>query len=410
MTKLSRYILVIVTIMVASIVLPELYWMAFDKPIKVPYVQYSCIIDDFTIYSSAESSYTDASGNSYTRSEYESFLPLLYSRQLIIDERFPDSIRGVESDLHTFLKARNYTRIRATDLQAPQPKLFPLFEAESGRASLELPDDFFRINWRMEFINANTNSIDEEKSRLFSAALYHKGFQFPAKIIAGIPTTRKSCDEGYLVIDTDEQLYHVKLIQGQPFIKLIPLPMGLKFKHIACVDFKDKLYYAYLIARDNSIYTLTQDDYELVRWPIEDYIAEEQQIKLQGDYFNYNATLTNNDSQKSYALDKKLNILDTFEYKWTPKEERTVGKMSASLFPFEFSLTSETSRYIRMYPTMPKGFIWIIINLLFVGVQIYLIKRRKTKMNSQIIDIILVALTGIFGFIAVNAFPNKTMK
>lgn len=410
MTKLSRYILVIVTIMVASIVLPQLYWMAFDKPIKVPYVQYSCIIDDFTTFNSVEGTRIDDSGNTYTRSEYESLLPLMYTRQLMIDERLPDSIRGVETDMHVFSKARNYSRIRPVDFQSPLPQLYPLFESESGRASLEFPVDFFRITWRVEFINANTNTVDEEKSRMFSAALYQKGFAFPAKRIAGIPTTRKSCDEGYLVIDSDEQLYHIKLIKGKPFIRRVDLPQGLKFKHINCVDFKDKLYYAYLIAKDNSIYILTQDDYQLVRWPIEDYIAEEHQLKLQGDYFNYNVTLTSDRMQKSYAMDKEFNVIDTLEITWQPRQERTIGKISASIFPFEFSLSSKTSRFIRLYPNMPQGMIWIIINLLFVAVQFYLISKRKTKVFNQIFDIILVAITGIFGFIAVNAFPNKTMK
>lgn len=407
MTKLSRFILVIVTIVVTSIALPELYWMAFDKPIKVPYVQYSCIIDDFTIFNSAEGTRRDDSGNSYTRSEYEALLPLMYSRQLMIDERLPDTIRGVETDMHEFMMARCFTRIRPVDFQAPLPTLFPLFESESGRASLEFPLDFFRIDWRMEFINAQTNTIDEEKSRMFSAALYQKGFQFPAKSISGIPTTRKSCDEGYLVIDADEQLYHVKLIKGQPFIKRVDLPKGLKFKHISCVDFKDKLYYAFLISEDNSLYILTQDDYELIRWPIDDYIAEEHQLRINGDYFNYNVTVTSDEKQKSYAMNKTFKVVDTYEYKWLPKEERSVGKVSASLFPFELAINDANSRYIMLYPTWPKGLLWIIVNLLFLGVQLYLVRRRKARIGTQVVDLIIVAFTGVFGFIAVNSFPNK---
>lgn len=410
MTKLSRYILVIVAILTASIVLPALYWMAFENPIKVPFVHYSCMIDDFTIFNAEKDARTDKKGNTYTRAEYEMLLPLMYTRQLMIDENLPDTILGTPTDMHTLTKARSFSRIRPVDFQAPVPELYPLFESESGRASLEFPEDFFRINWRMEFINANTNTIDEEKSRMFSAALYQKGFEFPAKSISGIPTTRKSCDEGYLIIDTDEQLFHVKLIKGSPFIKRVDIPKGLKFKHISCTDFKDKLYYAYLIAKDNSIYILTQDDYKLVRWPIEDYLAEEHQLKIQGDYFNYNITLLSDHAQKSYALDKDFNILDTYEYNWLPKEEQIVGKISASLFPFEFSLNNPNTRFIKLYPTMPKGYIWIIVNVLFLGLQLSLIKKRQTKMIKQILDLILVATTGIFGFIAVNAFPNKEMK
>ncbi|MDA3854587.1 MAG: DUF4857 domain-containing protein [Bacteroidales bacterium] len=407
MTKLSRYILVITAILSTSIVLPELYWMAFDKPIKTPYVQYSCMINDFMIRNVDEGTFTDDQGNAYTRAEYESSLPLMYSRQLIINEQFPDTLLGVNIDLRAFTKARSYTKIYPADLNTPLSQLYPLFESESGRAKLVFPDDFFRITWRMEFITANTNTIDEEKSRMFSAALYQKGFQFPAKFIAGIPTVLKKSDEGYLLIDKDEQLYHIKSIKGLPFVKRVDLTKGLKFKYIHCVDSKEKLFYAYLIAQDNSIYTLTQDNYKLVRWPIEDYIAEEHELKIQGDYFNYNLTLLSDKMQKTYALNRNIKVVDMYEYKWVPKRERSVGKISASLFPFEFSLTHPNSNFIKLYPTLPKGYVWILINLLFVGIQLIIIRKRQTKLFNQILDLLIVTVTGIFGFIAVNIFPNK---
>ncbi len=407
MTKLSRYILVIITVLTASVILPELFWTAFDKPVKVPFVQYSCIIDDFTIFNSEEDTRTDTKGNSYTRKEYEALLPLMYTRQLMIEERFPDSIKGVEMDLHDLSKARSYCRIKPRDFQAPLPQLYPLFESESGRANLELPSDLFRISWRMEFIDANTNKVNEEKSKKFSATLYHKGFQFPAKQIAGLPTTRKSCDEGYFVVDSKDQLFHIKMIKGEPYIKKVDIPEGLSFKHINCVDPKDKRYYAYFIGNNNGIYILTQDEYKLVKWPINDYVAETNLLKIQSDYFNYTVTVSSDRMQKTYALDKDFKVVNTHQYSWTPNEEQTVGKISASIFPFKFSLESPYCRFIKLYPRMPKGYVWVIINLILVGCQLLLIKKRQSKFNNQILDLVIVAATGLFGFIAVNVFPNK---
>lgn len=407
MTKISRYILVIIAILTASVVLPELFWTAFDKPVKVPYVQYSCMINDFTIFNSSEKTRKDTKGNSYTRDEYEMLLPLLYTRQLIVDERLPDTILGEETDIRKYSKARSFKRIKPSDFQSPQPQLYPLFESESGRANLQLPNDLFRISWRLEFINAENNTIDEEKSRMFSAALYQKGFQFPAKQISGIATTRKSCDEGYFVVDSEDQLFHLKMIKGQPYIKKVELPEGLSFKYICCTDFKNKLFYAYLIGNDNGIYILTQNEYQLIRWPIEDYIPEDDDLKIQSDYFNYNVTIRSQSKQKSYALDKDYKLVDTYEFDWIPNEECTVGKISTSIFPFAFSLKKSNSRYIRFYPQIPKGFLWIIVNLLFVGCQLLLIKKRRTKFFNQILDLIIISATGLFGFIAVNIFPNK---
>lgn len=410
MTKISRYTLIAMTTLMASVVLPNLYWTAFDQPIPVPYVRYSCMIDDFTVFTSAEDLRSDTKGHTYTRSEYEALLPTLYTRQLMIDERMPDTIRGVAFEMHTFGTASSSTRIRPLDFQAPQPQLYPLFESESGRATLEQPDDVFRITWRMDFIDANTNTIDEEKSRLFSAALYHKGFAFPAQRIAGLPTTRKSCDEGYLVVDNDAQLFHIKLIQGLPYVRLVDLPKGLHFKHITCVDNKDKLFYAYLVAEDNSIYTLTQDDYQLLRWPIEDYVAEEQQLKVQVDYFHYNVSLQSDTMLQCYALDKNLQIVDQYAYHWVPNEQKLVGHLSAALFPFTCALTDSNSRFIRLYTTAPHGYLWLLMNMALVGLHIYTVRRRKVKRSMHTIDLIIIAITGIFGYIAVNIFPSKIIS
>ena len=170
MTKISRYILVLIAIIVGAITLPQLYWMAFDKPISIPLVHYSCEIEDFTIFDMEAKHYSDAEGHVYNRDEYERLLPLRYISQLSMDERMPDSIKGVECDMHKFARARSYQRIRPVDFHLPTPKIYPLFESESGRANLLLPKDIFRVDWRVEFINCESNTIgrSEEPALLSS--------------------------------------------------------------------------------------------------------------------------------------------------------------------------------------------------------------------------------------------------
>ena len=241
MVKISRYILVFVAIIGLSIVLPQFYRMAFEKPSSPPFILYSCIDHDFMIYrSKADEKWTNSKGTKLTREAYEKKLPLIYTRQLVIDDTMPDTINGQKINIQHAGTFRSTFRIKPDEIHAPRPKLYPLFESQSGRANLEMPNDFFRITWRMEFIDAKTNKILEEKSRMFSAVLYNRGFKFPAKSINGIPTTRKSCDEGYLVIDSADQLFHVKMEKGVPFVRKVELPEGMKFKTIECVDFSDK--------------------------------------------------------------------------------------------------------------------------------------------------------------------------
>jgi hypothetical protein len=292
-------------------------------------------------------------------------------------------------------------------LKTPEPGLHPLFESKSGRANLEMPSDYFRITWRMEFIDAGTNKINEEKSRMFSAVLYKRGFQFPAKSVNGIPTTRKTCDEGYLVTDSKNQLFHVKLIQGEPFVEKVKLPEGLTFKHIECVDFRDKKYYAYLFSNQNQLYILTQDDYELVKFQVENIDPEKHQIRIYGDLFNYNIIVNGNDFITDHVLDSEYNKVDEYHETWQPQEKQKEGKIFEALFPAQLSMTESDSNYIRFFTTVNTSFYWLIFSLILVLIQFYIIKRRKEKMTRHIIDFCIVGVTGIFGFLAVNIFPNK---
>jgi len=194
-------------------------------------------------------------------------------------------------DMHALSMAKSSFRYKPDENNAPHPSLYPLFESESGRANLEMPDDYFRITWRMEFINAGTNKMDEQKSRLFSAALYKKGFVFPAKSISGLPTTRKSCDEGYFIVDSSEKLFHLKMIQGTPFVFKVDLPEDFKVQYISCVDNKDKKFYAYLFGSDNGIYILTQDEYELIKLPVDGFDPDKCDLRIFGDLFHYDVAI-----------------------------------------------------------------------------------------------------------------------
>jgi hypothetical protein len=407
MEKLSRTILVIVTILISAILLPNLYWMAFEKPIRKPFIMYSCVNDNFMIFRTNEGVREDSHGKKYTREEYEQMLPLMHFQQLLVSGKMPDTIKGQAMEMHNIGRARSFFRYKPEDMNCPKPKLFPMFESQSGRANIEMPDDFFRITWRLEFLDAASNTIIEEKSQMFSAALYQKGFAFPATKIEGLPTTRKSCDEGYLIIDSSYQLFHLKMVKGKPYVRNVKVPENLKFKHVACVDFKDKKYYAYLFSENNDIYILTQDDYELVKFPVTGFNADNCELKIYGDLFHYNV-ITEADGHMDVAvLDKEYKNVDRYSEKWPVLSEHSEGKIFGYLFPAQLSMEDPNSQFISFYWNGSANKGWVIFNLILVGAHLMILRRRKAKINNQLIDLGIVAVTGIFGFIAVNFFQNK---
>ncbi len=407
MEKISRYSLVFITVIVLSIGLPQLFWILFEKPVKKPFIQYSCVDHDFLIYRPVEKIWEDTKGKQYSRDEYEQKLPLFFFKQLITSGTLPDSIDHVRIGLKEIAHEKSFFRLRPNEIDAPVPGLFPLFESRSGRAMLEWPEDFFRITWRIEFIDAASNEILEEKSQMFSASLYHKGFVFPAKLISGITTQKKTCDEGYFIVDSKNQLFHLKMVTGKPYVKKIEVPSGLLIKHISCVDFKNKAFYAYLLSDKNEIFILDQDDYKLVKWPIEGYDSATSDLKIYGDMLNYTIVIEGCNYLKVIALDKKYQLVDSYIEKWDAKEDSKYGKIFASIFPAQVSITSENSKYIRFYFFISKGFNWFYLSLALFAIHFAFLYWRKKLLRNHFVDLGIVAICGIYGFLAIHFFKNR---
>ena len=99
--------------------------------------------------------------------------------------------------------------------------------------------------------------------------------------------------------------------------------------------------------------------------------------------------------------------MDEFNETWLKKEERFEGKTFSSLFPAQLSLDDKNSSFISFYFQKSKGFNWLIVNLVLVLAHLGILRNRKAKYKKHLADLVIIAVTGIFGFIAVNFFPNK---
>ncbi|MCX6328126.1 MAG: DUF4857 domain-containing protein [Bacteroidia bacterium] len=410
MVKFSRYILIVIGILVASLAIPQLYWTMFEKVPVTTTVFYSCTLKDFIILGSEKTGpggRMDPKGNNYTTAEYEKSMPLMFFRQLMADGNMPDSINGVKMEAASINRANSFFRFTPKKMLAPLPTLYPMLESESGKVNLVMPDDYFRIGSRMEFILAKTNMINEEKSVLFTNALKENGFAFPAKIISGIPTTRKSKDEGYFVTDSEESLFHIKMKKGKPYVARIETPENLGIVYIECVDLRTNEFYCYLFTGSNGIYVVMDEVYDLQRLPVEGFDPFTQTVRINCDLFNKCITVGGNYWLKSTAIDDMYEVVNTYEEKWTDKYERIDGKILSSLVPFQMSLSSPESAFINLNFLKSPGYLWIITNLIFTSLAAFILIKKGRKLKNIIIDLFLTALTGVYGCIAIFIFPNK---
>ncbi len=405
MIRLNRYILVAVGILVLSVVLPSLYWTIFEKVSRLPNLFYSCIEEDFIIVEGSQR--RSPQGKVYSSDEYEEVLPLMFFRQLIADGKMPDTIKGVQVEIPSINRASSFYRYTPRKLNSPVPELWPMLESESGKVSLVMPDDYFRIGKRMEFIVAKTNRIDEEKSRRFTEALTANGFLFPASVIAGLPTTRKSVDDGYFITDRKGDLFHVKMVQGEPYVAAIETPDNFDIVYIEPVDLKSREYYCYILTRNNGIFVLMDEVYDLQRLPIDGFDPYLHSFRLNADLFNKSITVTGENWFEAVAMDDMYHVVATYGEKGEGLYERRDGKMFASLFPFEIRLKEEESQFRRLFFRPSPGIRWLPVNMVAVGLSLALLMRRGRAVRQNIPDLIIIAVTGIYGLIATSFFPNK---
>jgi len=409
--RLSRLLLVLIIIFVAAIYIPQYYWKIFDKKTNRPFVLYSVLLKDFLI-SRAEgpvTTYTDSKGKQYTRTEYEQLLPLFNYRQLISNGTMPDSLNGVKLEVREVRKNNIFIRLKPTKIIKPQIQLYPLFESQSGRVQLEMPDIYFRINDRMEFINASTNRVNEELTRMFTDTLLARGFVFPAKLIAGNPTTRKPFDEGYFVVDAENKTFHIKMVKGKPFCRDTHFPRDLQIRSIFVKEMGLKEFYAILISEDSNIYLISYDNYRLIHLPLKGYNYAESNLLFLGNMFIRNFLVINQNNIKTFVTDRDYRLINTYQESWKSRDERTAGIVAEYLFPFTIKLVSPYSRYVDFFVRYPT-FKSIMGILFFVVLAMLIMKYKNLSLKKNWVNVLIVLLSGMYGLIAILIFEDIGKK
>lgn len=342
MIRFSKILLGITILLLLIWQLPWCYQFFASTPQRSPFTMYSSVIKDFAITKSAGDGKgmerTDLSGNQYTEAQFDSILPMFYYRQLLSDNRLPDSINGTAINPR-IIQTENFNyRHSPEDINAPVIGLYPLLESMSGRVDLQMPDDVFRITGTgIEFIDIETNSPKETKSKQFTEAMSKKGFRFPAKRISGNPTTRKEYDEGYIMLDADNRLFHLKQVKGKPYVRHIELPKELNPKYIFITEFRNKKTLGFLTDSDNHFYVLENKTYEVKKVDIPSFNPEVDGLVILGNMFDWTIRVASTDADKYYAVDAN----DYSQIKSTAYEN------NYKELPVQLTFTGYTDKYVK---------------------------------------------------------------
>lgn len=330
--------------------LPWCYNFFTATPHKSLFTLYSSVLQDFVQTGNPDGTGVirrDLNGNIYSQRQVDSLLPTFYYRQLVSDERFPDTLDGI-AVTPRFVQTENFTfRSTPGDINKPHIELYPLMESMSGRVELIMPTDVFRITSQgIEFVDMATNSINTQKSALFTEAMTKKDFQFPATLIAGNPTTRKEYDEGYLILDARSHLFHLKMVKDRPYVRFIELPDSFQPKQLFVTEFRNRKSLAFLTDVNNHFYVLESKTYELMKVEIPSYNPETDAITVLGNFLDWTIRVTTSETDSYYAIrSDSYSLIKSYQ---APVPEETMAeKIGKYIFPLKITFTSPADKFVK---------------------------------------------------------------
>jgi hypothetical protein len=370
--------------------------MATQTAPSYPFVYYSSLVQDFAMRKTdgTKSAHYDRHGRTYTREQFDSITPLLSYRQLTLINALPDTILGIAVDPHLLRTKTVMWRYSPRDIHAPQLPLYLMYESMSGRANLESPPDVFRLRNSIEFVDKQTNTVNESKSLLFRQKMDKEHFAFPAQQVWGNLSIRKPYDEGYFVLDSRHQLYHIKQVNARPYVRNTLAGDSLDIACFKILEVPDRSIYGFILTRGGSIYTLNEA-YTLTRLDLPPIDLAAHSLMLMGNMLYWTINVQTPDPSTYHVLDAA-----TLQRHDTPHVEKAPlnrwSQLARWLFPLHLTLESKHSAYLTPQLHADLGLPLLLWGLLGAGLMFFL----RGKKQSNLAPALLTLFFGIAGLTA----------
>jgi hypothetical protein len=391
--------------------IPELVKTASLSRNRYPFVYFSSIEKKFLFREAdgRKEPFHDDEGKIYTDKEYDTSLPLFNFRQLTINGEMPDSIDGIAIDPRILrIKQVNF-RYSPVEKNTPEIGLYIMYESLPKKAKLESPGDVFRMKDNIEFIDAETNRVNTEKSEHFQSALLKAGYVFPARWIYGDLNIRKPYDEGYFSLDAQGELFHIKMVNGRPFVKNTHLNDSIQPAFFSMLEVPDKRFYGFLFDKKGYTYILEAEDgkYRALPLDIDPFDLDRDELMIIGNFLYWTVSVQTDAGKHFYALNTE-----------TLKQQRSIYLQAAvnqwdviarRLFPvyLTFKDIHKHSDFIapRLHFTAYSA-LWA--NVLLAVLSVFLFPRRSKK--KKIFDSFYTLFFGIAGAIALFILATNNHK
>lgn len=414
LAKIIRIIILFITIGVEAMVLPRLYRTTFSSGNSSGYkkVAYSEVLKDFIITEyvyhpvssgiSGEMVYHDRHGKTYTESEVSNLLVLDNVSQLAYEGRFPDTLCGIPVTPEQ-VSAASFNMYYSSSAGLYYG-LCELRDQKTYTTRKLEPTDLFRFTEQgIEFIDCETNRVDPVKSRLFNDHLQQAGFLPPAVRMWTPSGKTESESIGYYILDKKLDFYNLSMDNGVPVIRPLTKPEGKNIRNITFSQTED--FVALLITEDGTTY-LQQPDFSYRKPDIPNALGKS--ILLSGNLFYRIFTYPAENAQTTYVFDRQYRSVDSMTLTYPPQPESISHIVSDILFP----VVTGQSAWYGFYADWSPCHRFLGFNLLLVLFAVYYKRRNGYRLGNffTLADLLFTAIFGIYGLLALIAFPLKKSR
>ncbi|WP_168734204.1 DUF4857 domain-containing protein [Pseudothauera nasutitermitis] len=406
MMLLSRLALALLSVLALAKILPGYVEQVFPRDYETVLIAYSADQERliFKHYRGGNWSYSDDRGNRLTEDEMRAALPFAHIRELERLGRLPDEVAGWPFDPEA--AARHGTRMRLTPRQLDKPdfSLYTLMESVPGVKGLETPPDLFRMTDRIEFIDAASNRIDEDKSRRFSRALAAAGFTHPARLVGDNASTLKSYDNGALLVDAQWRVFHLWQVNGEPRVTRTDTILPPSVLAIRVLQPPSREYHGIVIFPDQLL-LLDWENHIPHRLPLDGHRPAAESFSAEETPLHWEFSHARNETgvRKFVLADRQLNPL--LRHTWHEGDadagKRAIRANSMGLlFPFrlEFHIDENTQRSLY-FSTFGAPWPATLAGIAAALCAYILWCRRRHGCLPHGLDLLFVLLTGWFGAI-----------
>jgi len=292
------------------------FYVLYKKNYKIEfnkyYIFYSNIVNNFVYqknFGEHKFEYGIKDKETFSAQKYESFLPFVYWKNLDIQNKLPISIKDETYTKNEIKNSRLSFNYNPRYLKKPELKLYPLFNPLSHKGIIKFPEEMFTYKNNEIVVYNYDDKISQKLTKDINQKLKNLNIQYPLLNVWGKSTNMKPHDKGYLIEDSNHNLFNLKRYDNQVKVQKINYPSNIDIKYIKISENKQKILSGYVIDKMNNVYLLTWNfDFIKLYTPHFDY--KNMKLKIISNPKNYLIRYSNQTRYFAVVYDKEFNLID----------------------------------------------------------------------------------------------------